>query len=71
MQGHQSYRFPERPVRYNSKLKLRFWYLIAAGTQGECRVRVSQNKDTPLAWRPLPRGEFRGATEEGWLLDKV
>ena len=37
--GHQSYRFQERPVRYNSKMKLKFWYLIAAGTDGECRVR--------------------------------
>jgi hypothetical protein len=56
--GHQSYRFQERPVRYNTKMKLRFWYLIAAGTEGECRVRVGQNKDTPLAWRQLHEAGF-------------
>jgi hypothetical protein len=59
--GHQSYRYPERPVRYNTKMRLRFWYLIAAGTEGECRVRVAQNKDTPIAWRPLHEASF----EEG------
>ena len=39
--GHQYYRYPERPVRYSTKMRLRFWYLIAAGTEGECRVRVA------------------------------
>ncbi len=58
VQGRQSYRFQERPVRYNTKMKLRFWYLIAAGTEGECRVRVGQNKDTPLAWRQLHEAGF-------------
>jgi hypothetical protein len=51
--GHHSYRYPERPVRYSTKMRLRFWYLIAAGTEGEPRIRISQNKDTPLFWRPL------------------
>jgi hypothetical protein len=58
VQGHQSYRYQERPVRYNTRMKLRFWYLIAAGTEGECRVRVGQNKDTPLAWRQLHEAGF-------------
>jgi hypothetical protein len=51
--GHQSYRYQERPVRYNTKMRLRFWYLIAAGTEGEALVRVAQNKDTPLTWSQL------------------
>jgi hypothetical protein len=54
--GHQYYRYPERPVRYNTKMRLRFWYLIAAGTEGECRVRVAQFKDTPTSWRILNSG---------------
>jgi hypothetical protein len=58
IQGRQSYRFQERPVRYNTKMKLQFWYLIAAGTEGECRVRVGQNKDTPFAWRQLHEAGF-------------
>lgn len=56
--GHHYYRFPERPVRYSSKMRLRFWYLIAAGTEGECRVRVTQTKDTPTSWRTLHNGDY-------------
>ena len=58
VQGHQSYRYQERPVRYNTRMKLRFWYLIAAGTEGECHIRLRQNKDTPLAWRQLHEAAF-------------
>jgi hypothetical protein len=56
--GHQYYRFPERPVRYSSQMRLRFWYLIAVGTEGEAKVRVAQFKDTPTSWRILNSGGF-------------
>jgi hypothetical protein len=56
--GHMYYRYPERPVRYGTKLRLRFWYLIAEGTEGECRVRLAQYKDTPSSWRVLASGGF-------------
>jgi hypothetical protein len=56
--GHQYYRYPERPVRYSTKMRLRFWYLIAAGTEGECRVRLAQSRETPTSWRPLRAGDF-------------
>jgi len=56
--GHHCYRFPGRPVRYSSRMRLRFWYLIAAGTEGECRVRVTQFKDTPTSWRTLHNGDL-------------
>ena len=56
--GHQYYRYPERPVRYSTKMRLQFWYLIAAGTEGECRVAISQYKDTPTSWRKLNGGSF-------------
>ncbi len=36
--GHHYYRFPDRPVRYGTKMRLRFWYLVAAGTEGEGRA---------------------------------
>jgi hypothetical protein len=39
-------------------MRLQFWYLIAAGTVGECRVRVAQSKETPTSWRPLRAGDF-------------
>jgi hypothetical protein len=54
--GNQYYRYPERAVRYGTKMRLRFWYLIAAGTEGECRARVAQYKDTPTAWKVLTDG---------------
>jgi hypothetical protein len=57
------YRYPERPVRYGSKLRLRFWYLIAAGTEGECRVRLAQYKDTPTSWRVLSSGGYEQGLE--------
>ncbi len=56
--GHQYYRYLDRPVRYGTKMRLRFWYLIAAGTEGDCKVRVTQCKDTPIAWRMLNSGGF-------------
>jgi hypothetical protein len=56
--GHQYYRYPERPVRYNTKMRLRFSYLIAAGTEGNCHVRLTQFKETPTSWRPLHAGDM-------------
>lgn len=52
-QGHNYYRFQELPVRYNCKMRLQFWYLIAVGTDGRCVVHIGQTKDTPCAWRQL------------------
>ncbi len=56
--GHHYYRYPDRPVRYGTPMRLRFSYLIAAGTEGECRVRVAQYKDTPTSWRMLNDAGF-------------
>jgi hypothetical protein len=53
--GHQYYRYVERPVRYSTQMRLRFWYLIAAGTEGDCKVRVAQSREMP-AWRMLNNG---------------
>ncbi len=39
-------------------MRLRFWYLVACGTEGECRARVAQYKDTPTAWKVLTDGAF-------------
>lgn len=54
--GNQYYRFPERPIRYGTKMRLRYWYYIAAGTEGDCRARIAQYKDTPTAWKVLAEG---------------
>jgi hypothetical protein len=56
--GHQYYRYLERPVRYSTRMRLRFWYLIAAGTEGDCKIRVAQCKETPISWRMLNSGGF-------------
>jgi hypothetical protein len=56
--GHHYYRYPDRPVRYGTAMRLRFSYLVAAGTEGECRVRVAQYKDTPTSWRMLNHAGF-------------
>ena len=55
--GKQSCRF-ERPVRYGSRLKLTFWYLVPPGCDGECRVKITQAKDSPRTYRVLPDGEW-------------
>ncbi len=54
--GRQFYRYPARPVRHGTRMVLRFWYLIAEGTEGECRVRLAQIKDTPISYRVLTAG---------------
>lgn len=54
--GNQYYRFPERPVRYGTKMKLSYYYFIAGGTEGDCRARITQYKETPTQWRSLYDG---------------
>lgn len=56
--GHQSWRFPDfRPVRCGGRMRLSFWYLVAPGTDGECRARVVQYRDLPRSWKILHDGE--------------
>ena len=54
--GNAYFRFAEIPVRYDTKMRLRFSYLVAAGTEGTCRARVTQFKDSPVAWKVLTDG---------------
>ena len=56
--GNQRYRFPEKPVRYDSKQRLTFWYLTAPGgdPSGEFRIRLAQYKDSPSGWQVLHEG---------------
>lgn len=51
--GNEHYKFPDRPVRYATKMRLKFSYLIASGTDGGCRMRITQFKDTPTVYKPL------------------
>jgi hypothetical protein len=54
--GNQYYPFVAKPVRYDTKMRLSFWYLIAPGTEGEFRVRVAQYRDSPVGWQILRPG---------------
>lgn len=55
--GNQSYRFRECPVRYGTKMRLRYWYLIAPGTEGDGKSSIVQYKDAPTAWKILSDGD--------------
>jgi hypothetical protein len=54
--GYQYFRFDDMPVRFGTRLKLSFWYLIAVGTEGTCHARVMEYQDTPNAWYRLDGG---------------
>ena len=54
--GNQYFRLPERKVRYSSRMRLRFWYLIAPGTEGEFKARIAQYRESPNAWKVLSDG---------------
>ncbi|WP_435018148.1 hypothetical protein TA3x_000094 [Tundrisphaera sp. TA3] len=54
--GNQYYRFPERKVRYGTRMRLRYSYFIAHGTEGEFRARIAQYRESTSAWKPLVEG---------------
>ena len=54
--GANYYRFPERKVRYGTRMRLRFWYRVAPGTEGELHARVAQYRESPESWKVLSDG---------------
>ena len=54
--GSNYYRFPERKVRYSSRIRLRFWYMVAPGTEGDFKARLYQYRESPTAWKVLSDG---------------
>jgi hypothetical protein len=54
--GNHIYHFPEQPVRYGTRMRLRFWYLIAPGTEGDCRARIAQFREAPNSYKALSGG---------------
>ncbi|MEO6808909.1 MAG: hypothetical protein ABI353_07335 [Isosphaeraceae bacterium] len=54
--GHQIFRFPERPIRYTTRYRLSYWYLIAPGSDGCCLARTTQTSRTS-GWRTLHDAE--------------
>jgi hypothetical protein len=55
--GNQSHRFKECPVKYSTRMRLRYWYLIAPGTEGEGKSRIVQYRDSPTSWKILSDGD--------------
>ena len=54
--GNQYFRLPERKVRYSTRVRLKFWYMIAPGSEGEFKARVAQYRESPNAWKVLSDG---------------
>lgn len=54
--GYQYFRFDDMPIKAGDKFKLSFDYCVAAGSEGNCHVRVMEYKDTPNAWYRLDGG---------------
>ena len=65
--GEQSHRFHECPVRYSTRMRLRYYYLIAPGTEGECKSRVAQYKDAPTAFKMLNETEQAHSVVGRWV----
>jgi hypothetical protein len=56
--GHHGYDFPERPVRYDTPMRLSFWYLIAPGSSAKCSAEIKQYRDAPRSYRVLSQGRI-------------
>ncbi len=73
--GNQYYRFPERKVRYSTRMRLRFWYMIAPGSEGEFKARIAQYRESPSAWKVLSDGgsehSFTAATGRWVKFERV
>jgi hypothetical protein len=67
--GNHYFRFRERPVRYDTRMRLTYWYAVAPGTEGECRARIAQYKETKSSWKVLPDGSHEQvlATVGRWV----
>jgi hypothetical protein len=45
------------PIRYDTRMRLGFWYLIAPGSQGRARLSITQRKQGPGLFETLPEGQ--------------
>ena len=48
-----SFRFPEQSVRYNTKMKLSFYYYFVKGSEGCIGTRIAQYAETKNYWKVL------------------
>ncbi len=62
--GRSTLELPERPVRYGTPMRLSFWYLVAPGTQGTCRVEIKQFREAPKSYKLLSDGRHESRLTE-------
>jgi hypothetical protein len=69
----KNYNVKEQSVRYSWKYRVRFYYLVATGGDGESRVRIKQAHDTPNSWKPLSDSNVDEKLKVGrwYLFDKI
>jgi len=65
--GHENFYYPDCPVRYATRYRLSFWYLVASGGEGEARFHLSQGKNTAQCLQMLPDGAIDGQLAVGQL----
>jgi len=74
MPGGNYFRFPDRKVRYSTRMRVRFWYRIAPGTEGEVHAKITQYRESPESWKVLSDGgvDIHLATTGRWVrFDKI
>jgi hypothetical protein len=63
--GYQYFRFDDLPIRYGTRFRVSFWYLVARGSEGTCHARIMEYQDTPSAWHRLEGGFDELMTGQG------
>jgi len=69
--GGNYFQFPERKVRYSTRMRLKFWYRVAPGTEGELHAKIHQYRaGSDYSWKPLADGasDLTLATTGRWVL---
>ena len=69
--GGNYFQFPERKVRYSTRMRLKFWYRVAPGTEGELHAKIRQYRASPdYSWKPLADGasDLTLSTTGRWVL---
>jgi hypothetical protein len=66
--GEGEFLFPGVAVRYGSRVRLTFWYLVSSNSQTELRMLIRQYQDSGLRRRFLvPRREYRPRPGNRWI----
>jgi hypothetical protein len=69
----KNYGLKEQSVRYSWKYRVRFYYLVATGGDGESRVRIKQAHDSANSWKQLSEYNVDEKLKVGrwYVFDKI